>query len=166
MKEVLIDTHIERKEIASLLHEVADPEIPIVSIVDLGMIVDIHYEHDQWHIELAPTYSGCPAIDVIPILVKIRLEKAGYHNINVNMQITPPWSTEWISEEGKQKLFQYGIAPPNPKERLNEDEGRPRQCPQCGSEETVLISRFSSTPCKAAYRCASCNEPFEYFKCY
>lgn len=166
MIQVEKDVHIKRKEIARLLHEVADPEIPVVSIVDLGMVIDIKEVDDQWSIALAPTYSGCPAIDVIPLLVKIRLEEAGIHDIGVEMQLSPPWSTEWISESGKDKLLQYGIAPPNSKGRRDEDEGKPKQCPQCGSMETILISRFSSTPCKAAYRCAVCNEPFEYFKCY
>lgn len=166
MIQVAKDVHIKRKEIAGLLHEVADPEIPVVSIVDLGMVIDIEENEDQWNIALAPTYSGCPAIDVIPLLVKIRLEEAGFHDIRVEMQLSPPWSTDWISETGKEKLLQYGIAPPNPIERREEDEGKPKHCPQCGSVETVMISRFSSTPCKAAYRCTVCNEPFEYFKCY
>jgi ring-1,2-phenylacetyl-CoA epoxidase subunit PaaD len=166
MIQVAKDIHIKRKEIAALLHEVADPEIPVVSIVDLGMVVDIQENDDQWNIALAPTYSGCPAIDVIPLLVKIRLEEAGLYDIKVEMQLSPPWSTEWISETARDKLLHYGIAPPNAKSRLEEDEGSPKQCPQCGSSDTIMISRFSSTPCKAAYRCAACDEPFEYFKCY
>jgi len=160
------DVHIKRKEIAGLLHDVADPEIPVVSIVDLGMVIDIQEKNDQWSIALAPTYSGCPAIDVIPLLVKIRLEEAGFHDIQVEMQLSPAWSTEWISDSAKVKLLAYGIAPPNSKSRREEDEGKPKQCPQCGSSETTMISRFSSTPCKAAYRCLACDEPFEYFKCY
>ena len=162
----IIDAHLIRKEIAGLLREVADPEIPVVSIVDLGMVIDIRPEGQYWKIELAPTYSGCPAIDVIPLLVKIRLEEAGYHDIIIDMQISPPWSTDWISEEGKEKLLHYGIAPPNRKAFNAEEEGKPKQCPQCGSTNTVMVSRFGSTPCKAAYRCLSCREPFDYFKCY
>ena|SRR5687768_8379789 len=159
-----VEQLVTRKQIAGLLHDVADPEIPIVSIVDLGMVIDIAYVNNIWNIDLAPTYSGCPAIDVIPILVEIKLKEAGLENIKVGMQLSPPWSTDWISDEGKQKLFQYGISPPNRKSV--DDEGTPAQCPQCGSTETEMISRFSSTPCKSAYRCNTCLEPFEYFKCY
>lgn len=161
-----VEHHVARKHIAALLHDVADPEIPVVSIVDLGMVIDIKYVNHAWQIELAPTYSGCPAIDVIPMMVDIKLKEAGFHNVTVAMNISPPWSTDWISDEGKQKLFQYGISPPNRKDRSGDEEGRPAQCPQCSSTDTEIISRFSSTPCKAAYRCNTCLEPFEYFKCY
>lgn len=159
-------THIIRRQIADLLHEVADPEIPVVSIVDLGMVLDIRPEDDHWRIDLAPTYSGCPAIDVIPFLVKARLEEAGYHDVQVEMDISPPWSTDWISEEGNEKLHTYGIAPPNGKTGDHEYEGKPRSCPQCGSTETEMISRYGATPCKASYKCLNCLEPFEYFKCF
>lgn len=158
--------HIIRKQIAACLHEVADPEIPVVSIVDLGMVIDIRPENSHWRIDLAPTYSGCPAIDVIPFLVKARLEEAGIHNTQIEMEVSPPWSTDWISDEGKEKLQQYGIAPPNGKAADQEYEGAPRSCPQCGSTETSLISRYGATPCKASYKCLTCLEPFEYFKCF
>ena len=157
---------ITRKEIARVLHDVADPEIPGISIVDLGMVLDIKDEGEFWKIILAPTYSGCPAIDVIPMIVQNRLAESGYENIKVAMEISPPWSTDWISAEGKEKLSLLGYAPPNGRAGLESDPGKPKQCPQCGSENTDLISRFSSTPCKAAYRCLNCQEPFEYFKCY
>lgn len=154
-----------RRRLAGILHQVPDPEIPGVSIVDLGMVLDIRHEEDGWHIVLAPTYSGCPAIDVIPMMVEIKLKESGY-DADVSMRISPPWSTDWISEEGKQKLHDLGIAPPHGRATLESDEGRPKQCPQCGSPDTILISRYSSTPCKAAYKCAVCREPFEYFKCF
>src|SRR5688572_23826922 len=156
----------ERKKIAALLSEVPDPEIPGVSIVDLGMVMNIVLENECWLIDLAPTYSGCPAIDVIPIMVETRLKEGGYTNFKVRMVISPPWSTEWISSHGHQKLFDLGISPPNRADVKHIEEGKPKKCPQCGSPETELISRFSSTPCKAAYRCITCLEPFEYFKCY
>ena len=159
-------THTTRREIARLLHDVPDPEIPGVSIVDLGMVMDIRLQNGHWNIDLAPTYSGCPAIDVIPMMVLQKLNESGYHDIKVQMMISPPWSTDWISEEGKQKLFELGIAPPVRRTELTEYEGKPKQCPQCGSTDVTIISRFSSTPCKAAYRCDNCSEPFEYFKCY
>lgn len=162
----IADTHIIRKQIAGLLHEVADPEIPVVSIVDLGMVIDIRPENGHWRIDLAPTYSGCPAIDVIPFLVRARLEEAGMRDTHIEMEISPPWSTDWISEEGNEKLHTYGIAPPNGKASDHEYEGKPRSCPQCGSTDTELISRYGATPCKASYKCLSCLEPFEYFKCF
>lgn len=158
--------HLVRKAIANLLHEVSDPEIPSVSIVDLGMVIDILNQKDIWHIKLAPTYSGCPAIDVIPYLVKERLGEAGFKNVSIEMQITPPWSTDWISEMGRNKLFDYGIAPPNGRAGLDSEEGIPKACPQCGSNDVNLISMYGSTPCKAAYQCNTCAEPFEYFKCF
>ena len=158
--------HIIRRQIADCLHDVADPEIPIVSIVDLGMVLDIRPENSHWRVDLAPTYSGCPAIDVIPFLVKARLEDAGYQHIQIEMEVSPPWSTDWISEEGKEKLNAYGIAPPNGKASEQQYEGKPRSCPQCGSTETEMLSRFGATPCKASYKCLSCLEPFEYFKCF
>ena len=157
---------INRNEIARVLHEVADPEIPGISIVDLGMVLDIKDEGEFWKIILAPTYSGCPAIDVIPMIVQSSLAEAGYDDIKVEMEISPPWSTDWISEEGKEKLSLLGYAPPNGRAGHDAEPGKPKQCPQCGSDKTELISRFSSTPCKAAYRCLACQEPFEYFKCY
>jgi ring-1,2-phenylacetyl-CoA epoxidase subunit PaaD len=161
-----IQDHIIRRQIASCLSDVADPEIPVVSIVDLGMVIDIRHENSHWRIDLAPTYSGCPAIDVIPFLVKAKLEESGYSNVHVEMEVSPPWSTDWISEDGMRKLEDYGIAPPHGKASNQIDEGKPKSCPQCGSTDTELISRYGSTPCKAAYKCLTCLEPFEYFKCF
>jgi ring-1,2-phenylacetyl-CoA epoxidase subunit PaaD len=158
--------HIGRKSIARILQDVHDPEIPGISIVDLGMVIDIRPENHHWHIDLAPTYSGCPAIDVIPILAKARLAEAGYDDIDITMIISPPWSTDWISEEGRQKLLEYGIAPPGDVASKIRDAGKPKTCPQCGSSETTLISNYGSTPCKAIYRCDTCLETFDYFKCY
>ena len=166
MIKAATDIFIERKAIAEHLRDVSDPEIPGISIVDLGMVIDILKQKEKWQIVLAPTYSGCPAIDVIPMMVESRLNEAGYADVDVIMEISPPWSTDWISDEGKQKLLHYGIAPPNGMSNINSDEGKPKSCPQCGSGETILISRYSSTPCKAAYRCEVCKEPFEYFKCF
>jgi len=143
---------LRRSEIAGMLYEVSDPELPGISIVDLGMVVDILSENDHWLIHLATTYSGCPAIDVIPGLVKEKLDANGIYNTKIVMGISPPWS--------------YGIAPPNGSASLQLHEGKPKKCPQCGSTYTTLISQYGSTPCKAAYRCDTCKEPFEYFKCF
>jgi ring-1,2-phenylacetyl-CoA epoxidase subunit PaaD len=157
---------LERSQIGKLLNDVADPEIPVVSIVDLGMVIDIRNTDDKWQIDLAPTYTGCPAIDVIPFLVKSKLDASGFPDADVRMILSPPWGTEWISEAGKDKLHAYGIAPPDKKSRSIDDAGSPACCPQCGSTNTELISSFGSTPCKAAYKCLDCAEPFDYFKCY
>jgi len=154
-----------RDLLGRLLADVEDPEIPNLSIVDLGMVIDIRETDGHWAIDLAPTYSGCPAIDVIPVLVRSRLQEAGLDDVAIGMALAPPWSTEWISEEGHRKLEACGIA--SPAGRFHDtDEGRPRRCPHCGSEHTTLVSRHGSTPCKASYKCSDCLEPFEYFKCY
>lgn len=159
------DMILKRTKIAGILYEVSDPELPGISIVDLGMVVDIFPEEDHWHVMLATTYSGCPAIDVIPMIVRTAFEDAGVMDVKVSMGISPPWSTDWISEDGKAKLLAYGIAPPNGSPSLH-DEGKPKHCPQCGSSHTSLISFYGSTPCKASYKCETCQEPFEYFKCF
>jgi ring-1,2-phenylacetyl-CoA epoxidase subunit PaaD len=99
-------------------------------------------------------------------MVRSKLDEAGYHDVTVTMMISPPWSTDWISEEGKEKLLSFGISPPGGRASLVEDDGKPKNCPQCGSTHAILISRFGSTPCKASYKCADCMEPFEYFKCF
>ena len=161
-----VGIHITRHHIADLLGEVSDPEIPGISIVDLGMVIDIRPEEEHWRIALATTYSGCPAIDVIPFIVKAKLAEAGFNGANVIMEISPPWSTDWISDEGKTKLLEYGIAPPNGKASFHAEEGKPKSCPQCGSTDVKMISHYGSTPCKAAYKCENCLEPFEYFKCF
>jgi len=160
-----LPAHITRKQIAAILEKVHDPEIPGISVVDLGMVLDIRPENNHWHIDLAVTYSGCPAIDVIPFLAKAILTEEGFPNIEIDMLISPPWSTDWISEAGHEKLLAWGIAPPNRKSS-HHDFGAPKQCPQCGSTETSIISAYGSTPCKAMYRCDTCQETFDYFKCY
>lgn len=156
----------QRRIIAELLADVEDPEIPNLSIVDLGMVIDIREDNGAWTIDLAPTYSGCPAIDVIPLLVKTRLDQAGLTDIAIGMVLTPPWSTDWISETGIRKLEDCGIAPPAGHTARQAAEGKPRACPHCGSADTQIVSRHGSTPCKASYKCTECLEPFEYFKCY
>lgn len=158
--------YTERKRIAAFLDDVHDPEIPGISIVDLGMVIDIRPEEDHWHIDLAPTYSGCPAIDVIPMMAKSHLTVMGIKDATIDMVITPPWSTDWISETGLQKLHDYGIAPPEGQASLRGDVGKPKICPQCGSTSHELISNYGATPCKAIYRCLECQETFDYFKCY
>jgi len=150
-------------EIWRVLDEVPDPEIPIVSVVELGMVRDVSIDesgHSQ--VVMSPTYTGCPATDVIRRDVIAALEQAGLSDFEVRYQLTPRWSTDWITEEAREKLRRYGIAPPK------DDREAPYEgiaCPRCGSEETEIVSDFGSTPCKASMRCTACLEPFEHFKC-
>jgi ring-1,2-phenylacetyl-CoA epoxidase subunit PaaD len=140
----------------SVLAEVPDPEIPVLSIVDLGIVRSV----DPVRIVITPTYTGCPATEVIRSDIRAALDAAGLTQIRIETTLSPPWTTEWISEEGKRKLRAYGIAPPNP-------PGERRiECPQCGSADTEEISRFGSTPSKAQWRCRACAEPFDLFKCH
>jgi ring-1,2-phenylacetyl-CoA epoxidase subunit PaaD len=152
----------------SVLRDVADPEIPVLSIVDLGIVRFVRWgEADELEVGLTPTYSGCPATDVIRGSVLRALARAGFSRVKIENVLSPPWSSEWLSEEGRQKLIAYGIAAPA------EPVSTPRglfgdarvTCPRCGSGATERISEFGSTPCKAHYRCTDCLEPFDYFKC-
>ena len=139
-----------------LLQNVPDPEIPVISIVDLGIVREVHADR----VVLTPTYTGCPATLVIETMVRAALDKAGFDHVRIETTLSPPWTTDWISGEGRQKLHAYGIAPPTPAGE------RAVVCPQCGSRETEEISRFGSTPCKALWRCRACAEPFDHFKCH
>ena len=152
-------------EVWNLLDEVKDPEIPVVSIWDLGILCDINVESGQTIVSITPTYSGCPAMDTIRADVSAALHKAGIENVTVNMQLAPAWTTDSMSPLGRQQLLEYGISPP-----LNKVGGcalTPEQgirCPRCGSEQTERISEFASTACKALFKCSDCLEPFDYFK--
>ncbi|MGZ5287021.1 MAG: 1,2-phenylacetyl-CoA epoxidase subunit PaaD [Flavisolibacter sp.] len=163
----------EEKKILSLLEEVKDPEIPVLSILDLGIVrqVEASRENDQTFITIiiTPTYSGCPAMDVISMDIRLKLIEKGYRNITIRQQLSPAWTTDWMTETGKQKLKAYGIAPPNPKQQFCTDEMFREEavaCPRCQSYHTTLISQFGSTACKAMYRCLDCKEAFDYFKCH
>lgn len=149
------------------LARVPDPEIPILSIVDLGIVRFVRWMGGVLHVGITPTYSGCPATEVIRSSVGAALEKAGYRNAVVEEVLAPPWSSDWLTAEGRARLLEFGIAPPaapvrNPRRLLG---GSAIACPRCGSHSTAQISEFGSTPCKAHYRCDSCLEPFDYFKC-
>lgn len=139
-----------------VLQDVPDPEIPVLSIVDLGIVREV----DDDRIVLTPTYTGCPATQVIERMVRDALDAAGFKDVRIETTLSPPWTTDWITPEGREKLRAYGIAPPNA------PGDRTVHCPQCGSGETEEISRFGSTPCKALWRCRSCAEPFDLFKCH
>jgi len=143
-------------EIWQLLSQVPDPEIPVVSVVDLGIVRSVSAER----VTITPTYTGCPATQVIERDIRDALDSGGYRSVSIETVLAPPWTTDWITPEGRARLQSYGIAPP-----LAAGQRAPA-CPQCGSAETEEISRFGSTPCKSLWRCRSCAEPFDLFKCH
>ena len=140
----------------AVLETVPDPEIPVLTITDLGIVRGI--ADNPPRVLISPTYTGCPATVAIENLIRDALDKAGFHDVHIERVLFPPWTTDWISERGHERLKAYGIAPPTTSETA--------ECPQCGSADTVEVSRFGSTPCKAQWRCNSCLEPFERFKCH
>jgi len=154
------------------LADVTDPEVPVLTILDLGIVRNVAIsgseQNPQVSITITPTYSGCPAMDVITIGIRMALASHGIRNVNIDAQLSPAWTTDWMTEEGKKKLKAYGIAPPNRKAYAALDlfEEDMVTCPRCGSEETELVSQFGPTSCKALYKCLSCKEPFEHFKCH
>ncbi|MBA4196856.1 MAG: phenylacetate-CoA oxygenase subunit PaaJ [Chitinophaga sp.] len=160
----------EINKIRSILSKVTDPEVPVLTIADLGIIRDVIVNDEKIEVIITPTYSGCPAMDMISINIKLALAEHGYKNVTVKNILSPAWTTDWMSEEGKQKLKAYGIAPPNTKQAVctpdSFQEEETVQCPQCSSFNTQLVSRFGSTACKALYQCNDCKEPFDYFKCH
>lgn len=161
--------NISTHDVMQILENVPDPEIPVISIVDLGIVRDVRVSDTLIEVDLTPTYSGCPALDVIPMMVTQALNEAGYKNVKVRNVLAPAWTTDWISESGKKKLEAFGIAPPHRSDEAQSSiplEERDIKCPQCRSVDTRLVSRFGSTPCKAAFQCNSCLEPFDYFKCH
>ena len=164
--EAKIDSREEA--IWAVLAEVMDPEIPVLSVVELGIVRYVRWTPDQrLHVGLSPTYSGCPATDVIRRSVQDALDGAGFEGALLEEVLAPPWTSDWLTESGRRKLESFGIAPPaksvaSPKHLFRAPVIR---CPRCGSADSERISEFGSTPCKAHYRCVSCLEPFDYFKC-
>ena len=164
-------THqIDKQAIYSYLEEINDPEVPVLSIIDLGIVRDVRMNDEELEVIITPTYTGCPAMDMITTTIKIQLATLGFKKIKITQVLSPVWTTEWMSEEGKRKLKEYGIAPPNPKQQVCDQklfaEAEGVQCPHCNSYHTHRISEFGSTACKALYRCDDCKEPFDYFKCH
>jgi ring-1,2-phenylacetyl-CoA epoxidase subunit PaaD len=156
-----------KEQVYKFLAEVPDPEIPVINIVELGVIRDVLFYGSYIEILLTPTYSGCPAMDMIEKMIKEKLHSKDYESVKVTLVYKPVWTTDWMNEETKEKLRAFGIAPPkgvtsSKKTLLNEES---IACPQCKSENTELKSMFSSTACKALYICSDCLEPFDYFKC-
>ena len=162
--------NISSQSIWSLLEQVTDPEVPVLSILDLGIVRDVKVADDQVEITITPTYSGCPAMDVISMSIRMLLLEQGFKNIVIKQVLSPAWTTDWMSEAGKEKLRAYGIAPPNPVQQVCNTklfaEEEAIACPQCGSFNTRRISEFGSTACKSLYQCNDCQEPFDYFKCH
>lgn len=154
------------------LATVPDPEIPVISIVEFGIVRNVAWNDGRLQIDVTPTYSGCPATEMIATLIRERLAAIGVHDVDLVQRLSPPWSTDWIAPEAKAKLNAFGIAPPHITRGRVDVTGisplrradRMIPCPRCGSTRTTLLSQFGSTACKAQYRCAACLEPFDYFK--
>lgn len=167
---VALPLHLSENEaeIWRLLEEVKDPEIPVLSVVDLGIVRQVKCSDIEVEVLITPTYSGCPAMNTIEVDILEALRAEGYSGPKVTTVLSPAWTTDWLSEAGKDKLLRFGIAPPRggapSKRALFVDRG-PIQCPRCQSERTERVSEFGSTACKALYRCIDCREPFDYFKC-
>jgi ring-1,2-phenylacetyl-CoA epoxidase subunit PaaD len=147
--------------------EVVDPEIPVLTIADLGVLREVTVDHGCVEVAITPTYSGCPAMNMIALEIELALERAGFRHSKVRTVLSPAWTTDWMSEDGRRKLRQYGIAPPLPASSRRALFGVQQvTCPQCGSKDTEVLSEFGSTSCKALWRCKNCREPFDYFKCH
>lgn len=164
------------EQIWEWLDAVPDPEIPVISLVDLGIIRDVAWNDDTLVVTVTPTYSGCPATSVINLDIETALRGHGIEKLALKRQISPAWTTDWLSEKGREKLKGFGIAPPvdgtaadgvlaGRVSRLTHGSNLTIECPRCGSNHTERLSQFGSTPCKASYRCKDCLEPFDYFKC-
>lgn len=165
----MTSTSTYEEEIMTLLKDVKDPEIPVLTIADLGIIRSVERIGDKGvKVVITPTYSGCPAMNMIEMQIRATLELNDYQPVEIETTLVPPWTTEWMSEEGKVKLKNYGIAPPQVRKRMNalQEEEPDVECPHCGSHNTEISSQFGSTPCKALYKCLDCQEPFDYFKCH
>jgi ring-1,2-phenylacetyl-CoA epoxidase subunit PaaD len=147
---------LDEAAIMAVLEGVPDPEIPVLSITDLGIVRGI--AHDPERVLISPTYTGCPATSAIETSIREALDQAGFNRVHIERVLFPPWSTDWITQRGRERLHAYGIAPPS--------LSATAECPQCGSTDTVEVSRFGATPCKAQWRCNACLEPFDRFKCH
>jgi ring-1,2-phenylacetyl-CoA epoxidase subunit PaaD len=170
---VITKTNIATQKIWSILEQVTDPEVPVLSIIDLGIVRSVNFslneDGEEAEVVITPTYSGCPAMDVIRMNIRLALIGQGFENVKITTVLSPAWTTDWMTEAGKEKLQAYGIAPPNPKQQICDTKlfaEEAVQCPQCRSYNTRRVSEFGSTACKALYQCNSCQEPFDYFKCH
>ena len=176
-EQLHINASTAEQKIWSILRTVVDPEVPVLTITDLGIVREVVLkvspsggDLEGAEIFITPTYSGCPAMDMIAMNIRLALAEHGYKNVKITSILSPAWTTDWMTEAGKEKLKQYGIAPPNPKQQVCDDKmfaaAEAVQCPHCNSYHTHRISEFGSTACKALYQCDDCKEPFDYFKCH
>ena len=158
---------ITETRVLELLENVKDPEVPAISVVELGVVRGVEVKDDRVRVTITPTYTGCPAMDVMKADIEKELHLAGIANVEVLQTLAPAWTTDWISAIGKTKLKAYGIAPPEKTADIRALKGSAPvvECPQCGSKDTVMISAFGSTACKALWKCRTCLEPFDQFKC-
>lgn len=167
---MVTDTTIETKKAWKVLDEVMDPEVPVISVTDLGIIRELHFENDTVFVTVTPTYTGCPATEVINMLIRAALLEAGFAHVHIEQVLSPAWTTDWMSERGKQRLEAYGIAAPLPRQQVCHPQRfaleEAIRCPHCHSYHSRRISEFGSTACKALYQCLDCQEPFDYFKCH
>lgn len=156
-----------KEHILSILSEIPDPEIPVINIKELGVLRDVIVNEHDIEVFITPTYSGCPAMKQIENDIVFSMKKNGIENTKVKIVYHPAWTTDWITDEAKEKLRKYGIAPPE-KTSIDKDAllRKKKVCPHCGSENTEMVSQFGSTACKALYKCLNCKEPFDYFKCH
>jgi ring-1,2-phenylacetyl-CoA epoxidase subunit PaaD len=160
-------TTTRREHARAIAATVTDPEIPVLTIADLGVLRDVAVDHDKVIVTLTPTYSGCPALDAMRDDVIRALTAAGFDDVEVRTALSPAWTTDWMTDAGKQKLREYGIAPPHARAALGQGPIRLQlavKCPRCGSLDTREIARFGSTSCKALFECRACLEPFDHFK--
>jgi len=168
-----LNNHINHQKIWGLLDQVNDPEVPVLSIVDLGIVRDVQcseLNNTSVTITVTPTYSGCPAMDMIRMQIRMMLLENGFREITIETVLFPAWTTDWMSVTGKQKLKTYGIAPPHALQQVCHtdlfQQEEAIECPLCSSYNTRMISQFGSTACKSLYQCNNCSEPFDYFKCH
>lgn len=162
--------HTEQQNLQAVLDTVCDPEIPVLTIRDLGILRDAQVLPDGTvEVTITPTYSGCPAMGAIEINIRAALEEAGFGRVSIKTVLKPAWTTDWLTPEGREKLRAFGIAPPaesSMDKKALMGEQRALACPFCGSDRTEMIAQFASTSCKAMFRCLDCLEPFDYFKCH
>jgi len=166
----MMTSQLNKETVYKYLEEVTDPEVPVLNVIDLGIVRDvIIHNEDEAEVIITPTYSGCPAMDVITLDIRMALLTLGFKKIKITQVLSPAWTTDWMSEAGKQKLKDFGIAPPTPKQQVCDQKlfaDEAIQCPHCNSWHTHRVSEFGSTACKALYVCDECKEPFDYFKCH
>lgn len=160
---------VSKEEIYTLLDDIPDPEIPVISVVELGVIRGVEILQDEIIVSITPTYSGCPAMNVFEQDIESKLKENGFENVTLKTILSPAWTTDWMSDKSLKKLEDYGIAPPvkgsQDKGLLFQSGPKSVSCPKCKSTNTKVISQFGSTACKSLYSCSDCLEPFEYFKC-